>query len=153
MNLSLVSNSSAQTIKIAAGLASRLRGGEVIELISDVGGGKTTFVKGLARGLGYGGLVSSPSFTLNQQYKGIHLTLQHFDFYRLDDAGVMASQLAESISAPNSVVVIEWAGIAEAVLPAKRLAIAFRVLSINRRQLQLKTPAALDYLIKNISIT
>jgi len=101
-----------------------LHGGEVIELIGDVGSGKTTLVKGIAVGLGVDEYVQSPSFTINRVYQGRdHITLAHYDFYRLDDAGIMANELNEVASDLNTVTIIEWAGIVEGVLPNDRLSI------------------------------
>jgi len=98
-------------------LGSRLQGGEVIELRSDLGGGKTTFVKGLAKGAGSKDNVVSPTFTLNRIYQAGRLQIHHFDFYRLNDAGILADQLAESLNDANNVVVVEWADVVTDVLP------------------------------------
>lgn len=101
-----------------------LRGGEFIELIGDVGSGKTTLAKGIAIGLGVDEYVQSPSFTINRIYEGRdHLTLAHYDFYRLDDAGIMINELHEIAADPNTVTIIEWAGIIEGALPMDRLSI------------------------------
>src|ERR1700679_221405 len=98
-----------ETIGLAAAIGGRLRGGEVIELASDLGGGKTTFVRGLAQGAGSGDTVSSPSFTLTNQYEAGDLTIYHFDFYRLLEAGIVRDELAEVLADPQAVVVVEWA--------------------------------------------
>ena len=99
-------------------VGSRLVGGEVIQLIGDVGAGKTTFTKGLALGIGVDEDVQSPSFTISRLYDGRdNLQLAHYDFYRLNDAGIMANELAEVTSDPLSVTVVEWADIVEGVLP------------------------------------
>jgi len=101
-----------------------LYGGGIIELVGDVGSGKTTLVKGIAVGLGIDEYVQSPSFTINRVYKGRdNLTLTHYDFYRLDDAGIMANELQEIIGNPDMVTIIEWGGVVEGVLPADRLTI------------------------------
>lgn len=108
---------------LAERLGNLLKGGEVIELVSDLGGGKTTFVRGLARGIGSDDPVSSPTFTINHVYKGTDVTLYHFDFYRLAEAGVMSEELAEILQDPHGATVVEWGGIVEDVLPADRLTI------------------------------
>jgi tRNA threonylcarbamoyladenosine biosynthesis protein TsaE len=103
-----------------------LGGGEVIELVGDVGAGKTTFVKGLARGLLIDEDVQSPSFTISRVYEARDdLELAHYDFYRLSDAGIMANELTETTQDPHSITVIEWADIVEGVLPEHRLRITF----------------------------
>ena len=123
-------------------LGALLRGGETIELMGDVGAGKTTFVKGLALGLGIDEDVQSPSFTISRVYDGRDsLRLAHYDFYRLTDAGIMADELTETTQDSATVTVIEWADIVEGVLPAGRLRIVFatptetsRILSITGDQ-------------------
>ena len=117
------STSSADTERLGELLGKQLAGGEVIELRSDLGGGKTTFVIGLARGTGSPDRVSSPSFTLNRIYNANNLEIHHFDFYRLDEPGILQDQLAESLNNPNVVVVVEWADIVKEVLPESRLSI------------------------------
>lgn len=106
-------------------LGSRLKGGEVIELRSDLGGGKTTLVKGLAQGAGSHDRVSSPTFTLNRLYKTNRFSIYHFDFYRLDEPGILEDQLAEALNG-NDIVIVEWAKIVDDVLPVERLAIEFK---------------------------
>ena len=66
--LKLSSNNAEQTELIAVAIGKRLRGGEMIELVSDLGGGKTTFTRGLARGAGSSDVVSSPTFTISKVY-------------------------------------------------------------------------------------
>lgn len=111
--------------KLGVSLGELLRGGEVIELVGDVGAGKTTFVKGLAKGMGVDETVQSPSFTITQVYEARDgLRLHHYDFYRLKSAGIMENELDESIHDPQSVTVIEWADSVKDVLPNDRLIIA-----------------------------
>lgn len=105
-------------------IGSLLRGGEIIELIGDVGAGKTTLVKGIAVGLGISENVQSPSFTISRVYNGRDdLTLNHFDFYRLDSAGIMANELQEVISDPKAITIIEWGGVVDGVLPTDKMSI------------------------------
>jgi len=115
-----------ETRTLGEKLGSLLKGGEVIELVGDVGAGKTTFVKGLARGLSIDEDVQSPSFTISRVYDARDdLQLAHYDFYRLSDAGIMADELTETTQDPLTVTVIEWADIVEGVLPENRLRIVF----------------------------
>jgi len=115
-----------------------LKGGEVVELVGDVGAGKTTFTKGLALGLGIDEDVQSPSFTISRVYDARdNLQLAHYDFYRLNDAGIMANELTETTQDPESITVIEWADIVEGVLPAHRLRITFTAPSETTRSLEL----------------
>lgn len=133
-----------ETKALGERIGALLRGGEVIELVGDVGAGKTTFTKGLAQGLGVTDDVQSPSFTINRMYKGREgLELAHYDFFRLNDAGIMADELSETMADPKVVTVIEWADIVEGVLPANRLAITFTASSDEGRHLELIGQASL----------
>lgn len=136
-----------ETLRLAAAVGRKLRGGEVIELVSDLGGGKTTFVRGLAKGTGSKDLVSSPSFTLSNQYKAGPLTLYHFDFYRLSEPGIMRDELAEVLADPQAVVIVEWANVVERVLPAKRLTITMKATSVTARELTFTYPEQYKYLL------
>ena len=107
-----------------AQLGALLCGSEVIELIGDVGAGKTTLAKGIAAGMGIDETIQSPTFTISRVYDAPDdRRLVHYDFYRLADAGIMASELHETINEPNTVTIIEWAGIVEGVLPVDRLSL------------------------------
>ncbi|HZL07765.1 MAG TPA: tRNA (adenosine(37)-N6)-threonylcarbamoyltransferase complex ATPase subunit type 1 TsaE [Candidatus Dormibacteraeota bacterium] len=132
---------------LAGKIGHKMRGGEVIELVSDLGGGKTAFVRGLANGMGSQDVVHSPSFTLANQYRAGELTLHHFDFYRLTDPGIMRDELAEVLTDPKAAVVIEWADIVEDVLPAKRLTVKITSVSDSHRLFDFSYPPSLDYLI------
>ncbi len=91
--------------------------------------------------------VRSPSFTLSNQYQAGDLTLHHFDFYRLQEPGIMRQEIAEIITDPQAVVVIEWAEIVGDVLPAAQLLIRLTSTDENRRQLLFSYPDNLQYLI------
>jgi len=124
-----------------------LRGGEVIELISDLGGGKTVFVRGLARGMGSVDKVSSPTFTISQEYKIGDRTLYHFDFYRLGEAGIVADELGEVVGDQAATVVVEWGEIVHDVLPRERLTITITATGETERDLLFTYPPHLEYLI------
>jgi len=117
-----------------------LKGGEVIELVGDVGAGKTTLVRGLAQGMGVGETVQSPSFTISRVYDADGgRRLVHYDFYRLSDAGIMADELADTLHDAASAVVVEWAAAVEQVLPADRLTIMITSPGETLRQLELRS--------------
>lgn len=105
-------------------LGAILRGGEIIELIGDVGAGKTTLTKGIATGLAVDEDVQSPSFTISRVYDARGgLQLAHYDFYRLHNAGIMADELHETLHDSHTITIIEWAEIVSGVLPADRLTV------------------------------
>lgn len=107
-----------------AAIGALFKGGEFIELVGDVGSGKTTLTKGIAVGLGVEDNIQSPSFTINRIYQGRdNLTLSHYDFYRLEYAGIIANELQESAGDPNTITIVEWPGVVDGVLPVDRLTI------------------------------
>jgi tRNA threonylcarbamoyladenosine biosynthesis protein TsaE len=126
-----------------------MKGGEVMELKSDLGGGKTTFVRGLAAGLGSSDPVHSPSFTLANRYPAGDLTLFHLDFYRLTEPGIMRDELAEILADPKAAVVVEWADVVADVLPAKRMTIEIKPTSDTGRKFTFSYPASLAYLLED----
>lgn len=144
-------NSAEQTEAWAASLGAKLRGGELIELVSDLGGGKTTFVRGLLRGMGSSDHVTSPTYTISKVYKADQLEVHHFDFYRLPEAGLINAELAEVLSDPHVVVIMEWAGIVAATLPQKRLTIKIHPQSGDRRLISANYPKVFDYLFESTS--
>ena len=113
-----------------------LKGGETIELVGDVGAGKTTLVKGIADGMGVDEDVQSPSFTISRVYDTPgDIRLAHYDFYRLNDPGIMADELHEAARDGRTVTIIEWAEIAKGVLPGDRLTIRIASPTETSRQL------------------
>lgn len=130
------------------GLGKQLRGGEVIELVGDVGVGKTTLVKGIGHGLKIDDEVQSPSFTISRVYDARDgLRLHHYDFYRLGDAGVVSFELAESIADPEVITVVEWGDTVQDVLPEERCRIEIAYTPDGHgRQLAMTIPKNLTYL-------
>ncbi len=125
--------------QFAHNFASSLKGGEVVELIGDVGAGKTTFVKGFAKGLGITETVQSPSFTLFARYDAPDgRSLHHYDFYRLDEPGVVAYDLDESLKDSNAITVVEWADTVAHVLPDTRMTIRIIPLSETSREVSIE---------------
>lgn len=128
---------------ISEKLAGPVKKAIVIELIGDVGAGKTTFTRGLAEGLEVGSSVTSPSFTISKQYalkNGGRLI--HYDFYRLQDPGIMSEDLKESFENPNNVIVIEWSNSVSDILPDNRTIIEFQKNDDDSRDITIKNPAS-----------
>ncbi|MCX6727274.1 MAG: tRNA (adenosine(37)-N6)-threonylcarbamoyltransferase complex ATPase subunit type 1 TsaE [Candidatus Saccharibacteria bacterium] len=143
VTLQHLSKNSENTEAIGEKIGKLLRGGEVIELMSDLGGGKTTFVRGLARGMGSTDTVASPTFMICKQYRADALTLYHYDFYRLSEPGIMEHELQEGLSDPHAVIVVEWADIVADILPKERITITIKNVSEHERQLSIKAPKAI----------
>ena len=124
-----------------------LRGGEMIELVGDVGAGKTTFTKGLGEGLQVDDDVQSPTFTISREYQARDgLQLHHYDFYRLQEAGVVSYELAESVADPGVVTVVEWAETVQSVLPENRITITLKHSENEGRECEVTLPADHQYL-------
>lgn len=131
-------NSTEEMIEFGKEIGSNLEGGSVLELIGDVGAGKTTFTKGLALSLGVLETVQSPTFTISRVYEGDNLTLSHYDFYRLNDYGIMKMELAENLSDPQNITVVEWAGELADILPEKHLRLIFESISEDKRLVKVR---------------
>lgn len=146
MTWQTASTSSVATEQLGELLGARLRGGEVLELRSDLGGGKTTFVRGLARGMGSKDNVASPTFTISREYNAGDKTLYHFDFYRLPDPGLVANELAEVVDDPQAVVVVEWADVVENVLPPDGITITIKSTGEDARDITIEYPENRAYI-------
>ncbi|MBI1840555.1 MAG: tRNA (adenosine(37)-N6)-threonylcarbamoyltransferase complex ATPase subunit type 1 TsaE [Verrucomicrobia bacterium] len=119
-----ISNSPESTLAFGESWAARAKPGWVIALRGDLGAGKTQWVKGFARGLGFAGRVASPTFALIQSYAGGRHPLFHLDLYRLaSETEIVAAGLDEFLFNPPGIAVVEWperwlGGSAQGELPA-----------------------------------
>lgn len=110
----------------------------VIELVGDVGAGKTTFTRGLAKGLGIKEPVTSPSFTISKTYalkNGGNLI--HYDFYRLNDPGIMLDDLAENLKNNKNIIVVEWGESIKNLLPKNHTIINIKYNDDDTRSIEL----------------
>ncbi|MBT3230995.1 tRNA (adenosine(37)-N6)-threonylcarbamoyltransferase complex ATPase subunit type 1 TsaE [Candidatus Uhrbacteria bacterium] len=106
-----VSKSELQTKEIAAKFARKLAGGEFIELVGDLGAGKTVFVRGMVEALGSTARVKSPTFTIMNEYpvQGEHVTkIAHLDLYRFDDESQLSALELEDYINDKTVICVEW---------------------------------------------
>ena len=111
-----VTNSEEETEALGARLAAVLTPGTVVAFTGDLGAGKTAFTRGLARGLGVTDRVTSPTFTIVNEYEGGRLPLFHFDMYRLDGADELFHIGWEDYLARGGVCAVEWSeNVAEAI--------------------------------------
>jgi tRNA threonylcarbamoyladenosine biosynthesis protein TsaE len=129
--------------KLAEGLVNHCKdcpGNNVIELVGDIGVGKTTLVKGIAKGLGITDEITSPSFTISKTYRSQKLPLifTHLDFYRLTAPGIMQEELKESIASPDTITIIEWASTVKNLLPKTRSIISIHYNDDNTRTIKVK---------------
>ncbi|MCC8161350.1 MAG: tRNA (adenosine(37)-N6)-threonylcarbamoyltransferase complex ATPase subunit type 1 TsaE [Oscillospiraceae bacterium] len=117
--MNYTSSSYEETTQIAAQFAKSLKKGDVLCMYGDLGAGKTAFVQGLAKGLGIDEIVTSPTFTIVNEYSGI-MPLYHFDVYRIADCDEMYEVGYEEYVYGEGVSVIEWPQLIADVLPENR---------------------------------
>lgn len=135
MNKKFLSNSPADTRKIAADLAATLSGGEVIAFYGDLGMGKTCFVSGLAEGLGFCGEVSSPTFAIINEYLGGHLNLYHFDMYRVSGWDDLYSTGYFEYMESGGVLAVEWSENIEGALPENVIRVTIKRINEFEREI------------------
>ena len=143
------STSSEDTSRIGEKLGAKCKGGEIFLLSSDLGGGKTTLSKGIAKGLSSQDVVSSPTFTVSNVYDAKNdIKVYHFDFYRLQEGGVVEQELRELSEDPKVVILIEWGDIIDESLPADMIRISIDRVSSgeDNRQVIVDIPDKYKYL-------
>lgn len=111
------STSSQMTFEFAKKIGEKLKSGDVLCLDGDLGVGKTVFTKGVAAGLGIKDDVSSPTFTLIQEYYGGRLSLYHFDVYRIDGLWDMDDLGYEEYFYGEGVCLVEWGSMIKELFP------------------------------------
>ncbi len=125
--ITFVSNSPSETKKIGGGIGRLLRENDVVALEGDLGSGKTTLVKGIAKGLGVSSEreVASPSFILIHEYQA-RKKIYHIDWYRLKSVQGMDALLAEECFRSQGVALVEWADRGKTILPSERILIRLK---------------------------
>ena len=118
--LKFITESTEETSKIGEQLGKLLNKGNIVCLSGDLGAGKTSFTKGIAKGLEVKDYVTSPTYTIINEYE-VRLPLYHFDVYRLNDAEEMHELGYEEYFFGDGVVVLEWADIVREIIPGERL--------------------------------
>ncbi len=106
--MEFITNSERETEELGIRLAERLEPGNVVAFTGDLGAGKTAFTRGLARGLGITDRVTSPTFTIVNEYEGGRLPLFHFDLYRLSSSDELFDIGWEDYLARGGVCAVEW---------------------------------------------
>jgi len=126
------------TFELASDFAKKLKVGDILALVGELGAGKTRFVQGLAYGLGVpdSAYVRSPSFILMNEYKGGRLPLFHFDFYRLTDPAELGDLGLDEYFYGTGVTVVEWADRFPGALPDKTKTIEFRIVGEKEREIE-----------------
>lgn len=131
----IITNSPVETEQLAERIAEKLSGGEVIAFRGGMGMGKTYFTRGLARGLGFDGFVTSPTFALVNEYIGGRLPLYHFDMYRVEGWEDLYSTGYFDYLEMGGVIAAEWSENIEAALEGKVITIEFSRIDDNVRKI------------------
>jgi len=152
MTLHVKSTSSEATEQLGERIGRLLRGSETLELVSDLGGGKTTLARGIARGAGSEDRVASPTFTISKLYHTQLFDIHHFDFYRLQEAGIMADELAEVTSDPQAVTLVEWANVVHDVLPEDRLTVTITQTPAGDRDITVHAAPKFAYILEGLHV-
>ncbi|MBI3316230.1 MAG: tRNA (adenosine(37)-N6)-threonylcarbamoyltransferase complex ATPase subunit type 1 TsaE [Candidatus Omnitrophica bacterium] len=130
------SRSAAQTRALGKKIGGILGSGDVVALCGELGSGKTTFVKGVAQGLGIAASeVASPTFVIVHEYEG-RKKVYHVDWYRLRSLGAVDAGMAREYFEGDGVTLIEWADRAPALLPVARLVVHLKHRGLNAREIR-----------------
>ena len=124
--MEFITNSPEETEKIGAAIGKIIPAGTVLAYRGDLGAGKTAFTRGLARGLGFTEAVTSPTYTIVNEYLGGRLPLFHFDMYRLSSADDLFDIGWEDYLSRGGVCAVEWSEQVEDALPPESIRVSFQ---------------------------
>lgn len=144
MQFTLATASLKETNSYGFKLGSQLKGGELIQLVGDVGAGKTAFVRSLVHGAGSKDNVSSPTFTICNTYYG-KFQIHHCDFYRLHSDQLIDKELEELIDG-KAVIVLEWAENIKPLTDVPFITIKILVEANDARKFEFTVPDAYNYI-------
>lgn len=127
-----------QSLELGQKLAKLIKPPLLIELIGDLGGGKTALVKAIAKGFGIEQTVTSPTFNIHRGYQASNgVKLEHFDLYRLSDDKIVLNILAEKLKDPMAIVCTEWANHFSKLPRADKLLVECYYVSENERRYEI----------------
>ncbi len=149
--LKIKTNSAEETEKLGRLIGESLIGGEIIAMTGDLGAGKTTMTKSLAKGLDIDEHITSPTFTIVNEYDG-RLKLFHFDVYRIEDIEEMYDLGYEEYFYSGGVCIIEWANLIKEILPEDIINIEISTLDEGKREIVISGKGEkFDHLVKELS--
>jgi tRNA threonylcarbamoyladenosine biosynthesis protein TsaE len=150
MTMVRTSSSVEETIKIGENLARRLKAGDVVALVGDLGSGKTVLTKGIAKGLGVKNVryVNSPTFVTIKEHAG-RVPLYHLDVYRVDASNILDSEGYEEYLYSDGVTVIEWADRVRGILPKRYTEVRLSITGENRRRIEIRKTKNLNVKAQN----
>jgi len=136
----IISKSVEETIRAGERLAGKLKPGDVVALIGNLGSGKTVLTKGIAKGLGVKDVryVNSPTFVTIKEHKA-KIPLYHLDIYRLNNTSILDSESYEEYFYGDGVTVVEWADKIRALLPKRHIEVKLSVAGPGKRKIEIKT--------------
>ena len=132
--INILTNSFEDTMKLGIDFSKNLKAGDIVGLIGDLATGKTTFVKGVLEGLGYNYTVSSPTFTLINNYEA-SLDVMHVDFYREPNINRWVELGFRELIYSSGLVLIEWADLIPDLIPPEAMMIKFEHINENERKI------------------
>lgn len=128
-----------EMLALGARVAAESRPGDVLAIDGTLGAGKTHFAKGFAAALGFRGDVTSPTFSLVQEYRGGRLPIYHIDFYRLESSEeALAAGMEEYLPTVDGVALVEWAERFPEILPENTRHIMIRILNDCGREVEIE---------------
>lgn len=142
----VVTKNLAETHRLGEAIGRNLKGDETFALVSPLGGGKTSFTQGLAKGIGARSRVLSPTFVLERIYLGPKFELHHFDMYRIEAKDAESTGLLDILG--EAVVVVEWADKIKSLLPADTIWVTIKIGQGNNRTFGFNYPESRNYVFK-----
>lgn len=137
MDKTIIARSAAEMEEIGVGLSPELSDGMVVSVIGPLGVGKTTLVKGIAKGLLITAIVVSPSYLLAREYHG-RLTLHHLDAYRLETLSELAEVGLDQLLPPqDGVTIVEWPDRIDGILDISDILVRIELLEGSSRKIQI----------------
>ena len=135
----MITHSREETIQLAEQLARGLQKGDVLALYGDLGSGKTTFTKGIGRGLGVKDVrhINSPTFVLIKEYEA-RIPMYHLDLYRLDNLGDIEDIAIGEYIYGDGVAIVEWAEKIGDILPERHIAVKFTIKGDEEREIEIE---------------
>lgn len=148
-NLKFITKNTEETYKLGIDISGMLKVGDVINLNGDLGAGKTYFTKGIAKGLGIDEYITSPTFTIVNEYEG-RIPLYHFDVYRINDIREMYEIGFDEYIYGHGISVIEWGDIISDIIPDYAIKINIRSTDENTREIEIDDKGRLKGFEKSI---
>ncbi len=144
--LSIATHNLTETQRLGERIGRHLQGDETFALVSPLGGGKTSWTQGLAKGIGASSRVTSPTFVLERIYTGKKFFLHHFDMYRIEEKDVESTGLLDILG--EAVVVVEWADKIRGLLPSDTIWVTIKIGKGDERIFEFSFPKEKKYVFE-----